>query len=155
MQEHDDGDERRRRRARTCILSSSTRRVHTHTHTYAPSLFFSLVTTSRELPSSHRTTGAVPLSLLSRICFSDGANFRRYGSIGEARSRRGLGRSFGISCRPYGFCLVNERRRNVGEAVAHRSNIYAIEYIAHTHTSLGSAKLSPHRVSIAAMIADR
>lgn len=146
----------RRRRRRDAHMHPRLADTYTYTRS-SSSLSRDVV--SRELsssvPRSHRCPSSflsLFLFLFSRICFSNGANFRRYGSIGGARSRCGLGRSFGVSCRHYGFCLVNTRRRNAGEAVAHRSNTR----IPHTrvHTALPDEALDSRRVSIVAIIAD-
>lgn len=124
---------RRRRRARTYILFSRRHGACTHTRV---SPLLSRGDVMRAFLVRPTVKPPLSFSLLSRICFSDGANFRRYGSIGRARSRCGPGRSFDVSCRPYGFCLVNKRRRNAGETVAHRSNTRI------PHTLLRSTKLS-------------
>lgn len=125
---------RQRRRAAPIQLgghASSLRRRVVYVTSPLPSLSLSREPSSSILRNHHaRSLSLSPFLSPHGICFSDGANFRRYGSIGGARSRRSLGRSFGISCRLRGFCLVNE------ETEKHVSRKMPIEYNTQDATSL-------------------
>jgi len=141
------------RRAKRAHTSSHRRHsVRTHIRTHA-SLLFSHATTLRELSSSRLTeTSALSFSPFSRICFSNGANFRRYGSITSARSKRAA--ASGVLSTFRADPMASASLTRDGETVCGCTPIeYA--YTAHIHTLFYSTKLSLRRVSIVAMIADR